>query len=257
MKNAEILMIKRAVLDLFRRGETARGRIERLVDQIFDRSINNPQIWKISPNKLEPDIERTTEAALQRALLFDKHSVLAYENNDVDVSWNDMELPVIYTSSPRKRCVDLIGFSGQDNRPVICELKFETGGVNTIVEGIVEILFYSEWLRVNAEEHQKNSIKHLGPYIRPINWLDFRDISQVHLVLAAGRIFWSRARTDTNRFKQVFDLREIISRSLNRRIHFFSIEISKGHFTEQKAGRAKFRPRMPRDSLGTKWKEIL
>ena len=80
---------------------------------------------KTRPDSFSTLIADTGEKALQRALIMGGTSLIDGEV----VEWLDIELPVEFSESARRRCFDLIGRTSS-NKFIICELKYSRGTNN-------------------------------------------------------------------------------------------------------------------------------
>jgi hypothetical protein len=114
------------------------------------------------------------------------------------VTWLDIELPVIFGKSPRRRSLDLLG-RDESNRLVLCELKYDKPdkalGANrkpttdNPFDALDEILRYHPHVIENASRLQECNIAHTnrrGDW----NWKECEMPDNNVLVIAANQTYW-------------------------------------------------------------------
>jgi len=137
------------------------------------------------------NIKSTGEKAFQRATFNGKETVLNYQESDSSevVRWFDLELPVILNQNSRRRCLDLIGFSG--GTPVICELKYnEAAPSNHPIYAVVELLIYYYFISCNYQKLDKYNIHH-HLVSNNFKWEAIANNPRSKLLVAANKKYWN------------------------------------------------------------------
>lgn len=203
---------------------------------------HNKEKYPTKPGEPTKEIRSTGETAYQRAVIYSKKTTM---NTIGEIEWKDLELPVVFNKSPRRRCVDLIGKS-EDDVPVLCELKYATekNRSNSPVYAAIELLIYYYLIRNNSKSLESQRVFH--GKIEPFKWSDFNRNSI--LIVGANKSYWHYW---IDRYKkQKIDV-ESWRNSLPVRILFFSSDDF--NFQEQKGVKETYTPSV----FGkTEWTEI-
>jgi len=84
----------------------------------------NDSFHPSSPGDVNLDkITSEGETGYQRAIFNGRTSIL---DDGRDIRWLDLELPVEFSGSSRRKCLDLVGLC-EGEVPVLCELKYDNG----------------------------------------------------------------------------------------------------------------------------------
>lgn len=206
----------------------------------------NKTMHPTKPNKLSVQIRSTGETAYQRAVFLSQKT---YLHSLGEIVWNDLELPIVFNKSSRRRCVDLVG-TLNNKTPVLCELKVASkrSNSNSPIYAIVELLIYYYLIHDNHEELDKKNVFHKNEQVKSFKWKDFNQNSI--FIIGANETYWMHwGRRYEIRKNEIGSWR----RSLPLTIHFFSFEDS--NFEEQKKaqGGKTYRPSV---SSNTGWKEV-
>lgn len=204
----------------------------------------NKEDYITEPGKLSLDISDTGEKAYQRAIFISGKTQL---NTLGEIVWKDLELPVVFNKSSRRRCIDLVG-AMSNGLSVLCELKFATqkSNSNSPVYAIIELLIYYYLIQENYESLDERKVYHKNEIVKPFKW---KDLTQHSVFIVAGNekywSYWQRRyekkKNDLADWLRVFPLR----------VHLFSS--SNFDFKEQKGHQNKYRPSLADKS---EWKEI-
>lgn len=229
-----------AIIDDAKKFENGKG-IDTL-RRIVQNYTKEKKEYHTKPRNFSDGISATGETAYQRAIFLSGKTIL---NTLSEVAWKDLELPVVFSESPRRRCVDLIGLS-HNNASVLCELKFasETSKSNSPIYAAIELLLYYYLIKDNCTElDQKNVFR--GD-LRLFKWESF-NLSSIFIV-GANEYYWKhwQKRYETRKTEA-----ESWLRNLPIAIRFFSS--SDFNFKEQKGTQKQYTPSL----IGkTEWTEI-
>lgn len=184
------------------------------------------------------------EKAYQRAI-FPERTQLGLLG---EVTWNDLELPVVFNKKSRRTSVDLIGKS-DTNVPVLCELKFatKTNYSNTPLYAVIELLFYYYLIQANHKELNNKEVFHKNG--NRFDWSEFNQNSI--LIVAANKEYWEYWKGDYE--KQKIDIKSWIN-SLTLKIQLFSFDNI--NFKEQKETKGVDEKYIPNVSGKTEWTEV-
>ena len=161
-------------------------RIEEKLNMILLVSESNELIHPSKPGKFAEKIKDTSEKAYQRAILFDKNTKLN-DKADNEITWYDIELPVVLNKNSRRQCIDLIGYD--KNRFVLCELKFNNKKDSPIA-ATRELLEYYRLIFKNAGYLDKYSIHHSNEMCnKDWQWTSILRDNPL-LVVAANEKYW-------------------------------------------------------------------
>ncbi|MFA7444618.1 MAG: hypothetical protein WCY89_01625 [Flavobacteriaceae bacterium] len=191
------------------------------------------------------NIKSTGETAYQRAIFLSEKTILEKLG---EVVWNDLELPVIFSKSPRRRCVDLIG-TLNNNTLVLCELKFTSSNSyysNSPIYAVVELLIYYYLIKDNKEELDNKKVFHIGERVTSFNWSDFNNNSI--FVVGANEKYWDYWLERYEKQKNEIDL---WLKSLPLKVRFFSSDDF--DFKKQKENKEEYTPSI---FDKTEWTEI-
>lgn len=167
------------------------------------------------PRKFSEKINLTGEAAYQRAILLSKKAQL---HSLGEIVWNDLELPVVFNESSRRRCVDLVG-TLNNKTSVLCELKFAPrgNGSNSPIYAAIQLLIYYHLIEDNYEKLDNDEVFHKNEHVNRFKWSDFNRNSI--LIVGANKSYWTFWRKQYE--KQKIDV-ESWRNSLPLKIRFFS-----------------------------------
>jgi len=160
--------------------------------KILEDDKNITEEYPSTPGKQNVDnIRSTGEKAFQRAGFNNKEIILNYKKpvGSETVKWFDLELPVILNKNPRRRCLDLIGFS--DETPVICELKyFEKTRSDNPLYAVIELLIYYYFIHCNYQKLDKHSIHH-KIVAKDFKWEMIAKHPHTKLLVVANKAYWN------------------------------------------------------------------
>lgn len=145
--------------------------------------------------KEEVDCKNKGETAYQRAIILSGQSKI---EGLADVKWVDIELPVIFGCSARRRSLDLLGQVGDEN--ILVELKYDEKvqkrkskakpNTNSPLYAFFEILIYYFHISRNAEALQKDQIWHQN---RRGEWSwESCKTNEIYLIVAANKNYWEK-----------------------------------------------------------------
>ncbi len=195
------------------------------------------------PGNFSLVISDTGEKAYQRAILAGKTQL----DSLGEIVWNDIELPVVFNKSSKRRCVDLLGILN-NKTSVLCELKFasNTYPSNSPIFAAIELLIYYYLIKDNSENLDKEEVFHKNEHVKRFKWSDFNRNSM--LIVAANQTYWTC-------WKKQFEGRknEIESwhSKLTLEIRFFSFD--NFDFKKQKGDQSKY---LPSISDKREWTEV-
>jgi hypothetical protein len=201
----------------------------------------NKKDHKTKPNKFSEEIRTIGETAYQRAIFLSKQTKL---NTIGEVAWNDMELPIVFNESSRRRCVDLIG-TLDNNVSVLCELKFASkkSNSNSPIYAVIELLIYYYLIKDNYEELDSKHVFHGN---RSFEWGNFNYNSI--FIVGANEKYWTYWQ---KRYEKRKNELELWFRSLPLRIRLFSsVDFD---FEKQKGVKNKY---IPSVFDKTEWTEV-
>jgi len=162
--------------------------------------------------KFSAEISDMGEKAYQRAILSEKTQLRPLG----EIVWNDLELPVVFNESSKRRCVDLVG-TLNNKTSVLCELKFasEANHSDSPIYAAIELLIYYYLIQDNYEELDKKEVFHENG--KRFQWSDFTH--HPTFIVGANENYW---RYWKERYeKQKIDV-ESWRNSLPLTIRFFS-----------------------------------
>lgn len=204
--------------------------------------------YHTKPGKLSlKNIKSTSETAYQRAIFLSKETTL---NTLGKVTWNDLELPVVFSNSPRRRCVDLIG-KLNNKTPVLCELKFTSSNSYysnspSPIYAVVELLIYYYLIKDNCEELDKKEVFHKDEKVISFKWSDFN--SNSIFIIVANEKYWDYW---LKRYEKQKNEIRLWLKSLPLKVCFFSS--ADFNFKEQKGNQEKYSPSVLEK---TEWTEV-
>jgi hypothetical protein len=149
------------------------------------------------PGNFSPTVSARNhgETAFQRALFAAGTARLRLKNTVEDVKWNDIELPVVFSSTGRRRCIDLIGQS-KSLGSFLCELKFThrpAGGAGNLPDyAILQAVLYFEAAQVNWQSLEAETFRHKDAF----KW-EKVVASKTIMVLGNSRL-WRRSQKGDN-----------------------------------------------------------
>lgn len=208
----------------------------------YEKGIHPTKPGKVSLN----NIKSTGETAYQRAIFLSKKTTL---NSMGDVIWNDLELPVVFSSSSRRRCVDLIGTLNNNNIPVLCELKFTSSDKyrsNSPIYAIVELLIYYYLIKDNCEVLDKEEVFHKEIHVKPFEWSNFNANSI--FIIGANKKYWDYW---CKRYKGQKNKIDSWLNSLPLKVRLFSSDDF--DFKAQKGKKEGYKPSVPNNAV---WTEV-
>jgi hypothetical protein len=133
-------------------------------------------------------ISSTGEGAFQRAIFSGGWSILRFHNQERMIQWLDLELPVMLSTSARRKSVDLIG--NIDNHPTLCELKFmERSAGDEPKYAVFELVIYYYFVLCNCTKLDAGKVHHKLDDQSGFEWKDVvRDYPL--LLVAANKKYW-------------------------------------------------------------------
>ena len=156
------------------------------LNEILNIIESNENIHPSKPGKFTEVIKDTSEKAFQRAILFNKSTTLN-DRPDDEITWYDIELPVVLNKNSRRPCIDLIGKNR--NRFVLCELKFNNTS-DSPCDAVRELLGYFRLVEKNAGYLDHYSIHHTNDTcIRNWKWSSIMEDNPL-LVIAGNEKYW-------------------------------------------------------------------
>lgn len=203
--------------------------------------------YPTKPGKVSlENIKSTGETAYQRAIFLSKKTTLKPVG---EIAWNDLELPVNFSSSRRRRCVDLIGTLNNET-PVLCELKYSSASPisnsNSPIYAVVELLIYYYLIKDNSEGLDREKVFHKYEQATSFKWSGF-DNNSIFIVVANEK-YWNYWK---KRYKKQEDEIDSWLKNLPIKVRFFSSDNL--DFKEQKGTSEKYTPSV----LGkTEWTEV-
>lgn len=158
-----------------------------LIDKFSEISGKEINPHTTMPREHPDEIKSFSETAFQRAISKCHTSELSFASSKKIVKWLEIELPVTFSGSGRRKCVDLIG--EVDKKPFICELKFGNNSSTDCPEyGVIELLIYYYWACKNAPDLHNKKVYRVNPPIW--SWLDIAKGNGT-LILAANKSYWN------------------------------------------------------------------
>ena len=166
---------------------------------------------KVSKNNLG-------ETAFQRALFKARKAVLNLDGAEEQITWKDLELPVVFSVRSRRPCIDLIGHSGRFGS-FLCELKYErkeAGGQGNLPDyAILQALLYYGVVERDHTMLDKHRVYRGNR--RKFYW---KDVSQSKTLMVLGNCnVWNKACQQENR-KRITTLITDIHESLGIKLLF-------------------------------------
>jgi hypothetical protein len=214
------------------------------LDKILKIVESNDYAHPSKPGKFSEIIADVGEKAFQRAILTHKDdSVLFFdENGNINVTWYDLELPVVLNKNSRRSCIDLIGQEKKGlKRFVLCELKFNNEK-DTPISAVQELLGYYRLILKNASNLDHFSIHHKNEICKKFIWEWSSILIKVpFLVVAANEKYWLF-------WERKIDLKEQIKQinlwSIELGIDIILYKIKDCDFVRQKSSMATYKPEL-------------
>ncbi len=157
--------------------------------QLYITKMDEPILfWPAHPGDFVASVANwDSETGYQRKILRSLVSIIGKEQ----VSWCDIEIPVVFGNYPRRPCLDLLGHVN-GNKLVICELKYGLNGDNPLIAG-AQILFYYFMILSNLDNFRVNNILHTNA-INPenIHWEYSEDNDRIEILVAANQNYWEQ-----------------------------------------------------------------
>jgi hypothetical protein len=214
-------------------------RLERL-NKILSVDESNATYHPSKPEKFDTEIKDTSEKAFQRAILFDETSKLD-NYQGIEVTWYDIELPVVFNKKPRRSSIDIIGHDS--NRFVLCELKFNNTK-DSPSSATKELLKYYRSIIINAENLDKDSIHHKNDICKKHSW-EWSSIVKITplLVIGANNNYWKYWRVK-GIFKNDLLQIESWSKEIDVEIVLYDINVNDNYFKLQKVNDQLYTPKL-------------
>jgi len=190
------------------------------------------------PANLE-SISSTGETAFQRGIFNCRHSLLDFKrtyNTPEKVTWLDLELPVTFSGSQKRRCIDLMGVL--DGIPVICELKYsENSPSNHPAYAMIELLMYYYFIRCNIKKLDQHNVHHKNA--KSFDWKVLETNKFPKLIIAANKAYWDYWFQQEDK-KMILKLVRTLNEELDTNLHLFKTEDE--DFKAQKNNKDKYKP---------------
>lgn len=196
--------------------------------------------YHTKPGKFAKQISSIGETAYQRAIFLSEKTHLISVG---EIVWNDLELPVVFNESSKRRCVDLVG-TLNNKTSVLCELKFNS--TQSPIYAAIELLIYYYLIKDNCEELDEKKVFHKNG--KPFQWKAFND--NPILIVGANKTYWNDWQKSYE--KRMSDI-ESWRNSLPLIIRFFSS--ADFDFEEQKRTQ-KTKTYQPSVSDKVEWEEV-
>jgi hypothetical protein len=134
-------------------------------------------------------IKATTEVAFQRAIY---NGISSKLNENTEVNWIDIEIPVVLGEKGRRHCIDMIGTTSDKNNLVLCELKYsgKTKSEDSPTYAIFELLIYYYFLRCNFKNLDSHNVYHKLETTKNFSWEGYLSSDIPKLVIAANNSYW-------------------------------------------------------------------
>ncbi|MEI7526192.1 MAG: hypothetical protein WCJ95_17740 [Mariniphaga sp.] len=166
---------------------TKQGSIDKI--QLYITRMDEPILfWPAHPHRYTEIIgNEDCETGYQRKIIRSRISEIDKEQ----VSWCDIEIPVVFGNYPRRPCLDLLGHVN-GNKLVICELKYGRNGDNPLIAG-AQILFYYYMILSNIENFEVNNILHTNAINQKnIHWEFANDNDRIETLVVANQNYWQK-----------------------------------------------------------------
>lgn len=195
-----------------------------LIERLEADKLHNPH--QTNPKKPNLDkIKSTTETAFQRAIFNGESAILQFKDRKAEVHWLDLELPVTFSGTARRKCIDLIGKINE--KPFICELKFKGKSTGDSPEyGLFELLIYYYHILCNNSGKVLDEQKVFHCLLKDeFKWANIIDEKPM-LILAANKSYWSHwlSKNRGGHKKDLFGLIETLNKELNVCLSLFQTE---------------------------------
>lgn len=212
--------------------------IEEKLDKILSVVESNSTIHPSTPGKFSEVIKDTSEKAFQRAILLEGKTTI--DDSKTEITWYDIELPVVLNRNSRRSCIDLIGFD--TTRFVLVELKFNNKS-DSPISATRELLEYYRLICKNADLLDKYSIHHKNNVCKKNSW-QWNSIvkSNPLLIIAANESYWNHWKKNHLDFKVQFNQIESWSTELGIDIALYSIKDC--DFKSQRINDQPYTPRL-------------
>jgi hypothetical protein len=210
--------------------------------------------------------KNTGETAYQRALIAQKKHLL---EGLAEIEWLDIELPVIFGPSARRKSLDLLGRDAE-NRLILCELKYDKSEPDSLQKrkprtdspsyALRELLTYTFHIIENAKRLQKDNIRHKNSN-GTWDWTCCENPENIVLVIAANNTYWKHWQVYSGEGgwqvirKEIAEITNSLPSCLT--IKFYSTPNPPVSFTSQAnlQGSIDVKRYIP-ESLGGDWTEI-
>ncbi|MHB8846464.1 MAG: hypothetical protein ACYC7L_17145 [Nitrospirota bacterium] len=165
--------------------------------------------YDTKPNKFKGSAEKLGETSLQRVIKERtiSHLSLPGSKAPVEVSWADIELPVVFGPQKRRPSVDLVGIRGE--KPFLCEVKYQSPtnrNPDSPLFAIAELIFYYYVVKYcNAIELDVQDVHHNNKNCKAFKW---ENISNFLLILANDRYWhsWLEQNDMASQIKRLVDV---------------------------------------------------
>ncbi len=193
----------------------------------------NKKEYPTKPGKFSKQISSIGETAYQRAIFLSEKTQL---HSLGEIVWNDLELPIVFNESSKRRCVDLVG-TLNNKTSVLCELKFASKAYksNSPIYAAIQLLIYYYLIEDNYEKLDTGEVFHKNEYAKRFKWSDFNRNSV--FIVAANKTYWTCWKKQYEELKNEI---ESWRSSLPLDIRFFSSD--DWNFKEQKETQDKYQP---------------
>ncbi len=124
------------------------------------------------------------ETAFQRAIYGSRKAIVDLQDGEQDeISWKDIELPVVFSRKARRNCIDLIG-RGSKLGSFLCELKFDsdpsTGHAALADYAIFQSLLYYRNVALNYADLDREKV-----YRKPDDFR-WKEVAESRMVMIIG-----------------------------------------------------------------------
>ncbi len=177
MQNAEL--IKTIIISKKQKGKKWE-KLEKFIQDFSDDCFH-----RTMPGKVKWNTTSGNETDYQRKI-FESKTRLMPEKSTVE--WYDLELPVTFSGSGRRDCIDLIGKVG--DQFLLCELKhMKTSQGDNPVYAMYEALKYYYCILKNHPKMDKlRTVHHEGKDCKKFKWGDFA--SKPIIMVVANKNYW-------------------------------------------------------------------
>ena len=210
----------------------------------YSKKEYHTKLGKLSLN----GIKSVGETAYQRAIFLSEKTKL---NTIGEVVWNDLELPVVFNESSKRRCIDLVG-TLNNKTSILCELKFvsKKGNSNSPIYAAIQLLIYYYLIKDNYEELDMKKVFHKNEQVKPFKWSNFNPNSI--LIVGANEKYWGHWQ---NHYEKQKNEIELWHRSLSSLLPIRFFSSPDFDFEEQKKIKGSEGKYAPSVSDKTEWIE--